>query len=74
MGLRLKNAAMMYAKCGINILMMDYRGFGSSSKTEDNRIFILRCFLLSIDLIDALDIMLILSTHSDFFKIQYNIE
>lgn len=28
MGLRLKNAALMYSRCGINILMMDYRGFG----------------------------------------------
>jgi predicted alpha/beta hydrolase len=28
MGLRLRNAALMYARCGINVLMMDYRGFG----------------------------------------------
>ena len=30
MGLRLKNAALMYGISKINILMMDYRGFGSS--------------------------------------------
>lgn len=28
MGFRLQNAAEMYAKANINILMMDYRGFG----------------------------------------------
>jgi len=30
MGMRLKNAALMYSICGINVLMMDYRGYGSS--------------------------------------------
>lgn len=33
MGFRLKNAALMYAKSDINILMMDYRGYGSSEGT-----------------------------------------
>jgi hypothetical protein len=28
MGFRLQNAALMYAICGINVLMMDYRGYG----------------------------------------------
>lgn len=31
MGFRLKNAADMYASCKINVLMMDYRGYGSSA-------------------------------------------
>ena len=31
MGLRLKNAALMYGLSGFNVLMMDYRGFGSST-------------------------------------------
>jgi len=31
MGFRLQNAAEMYARVGINILMMDYRGYGNSS-------------------------------------------
>ena len=31
MGYRLSNAASMYAKIGINILMMDYRGYGRST-------------------------------------------
>jgi hypothetical protein len=37
MGYRLSNAAAMYAKIGINVLMMDYRGYGRStgSPTED---------------------------------------
>eukprot|EP00600_Ochromonadales_sp_CCMP1393_P003049 CAMPEP_0174988760 /NCGR_PEP_ID=MMETSP0004_2-20121128/20317_1 /TAXON_ID=420556 /ORGANISM="Ochromonas sp., Strain CCMP1393" /LENGTH=432 /DNA_ID=CAMNT_0016242037 /DNA_START=31 /DNA_END=1329 /DNA_ORIENTATION=+ len=30
MGFRLKNAALMFAKANINVLMMDYRGYGSS--------------------------------------------
>ena len=35
MGFRLKNAALMYAKAKINILMMDYRGYGSSNGTPN---------------------------------------
>ncbi len=37
MGFRLKNAAEMYARVGINIMMVDYRGYGSSTghPTED---------------------------------------
>jgi len=35
MGFRLKNAALMYARCGINVLMMDYRGFGRSTGTPN---------------------------------------
>ena len=31
MGFRLSNAASMYAKIGINVLMMDYRGYGRST-------------------------------------------
>lgn len=31
MGFRLQNAAHMYAKVGMNILMMDYRGYGKST-------------------------------------------
>ena len=31
MGFRLPNALDMFARCGLNILMMDYRGFGESS-------------------------------------------
>ena len=31
MGFRLQNAAEMYARVGINILMMDYRGYGKST-------------------------------------------
>jgi fermentation-respiration switch protein FrsA (DUF1100 family) len=31
MGFRLQNAAQMYASCGINVLMMDYRGYGKST-------------------------------------------
>lgn len=31
MGYRLRNAAEMYARVGINILMMDYRGYGNST-------------------------------------------
>jgi hypothetical protein len=31
MGFRLKNAALMYAVTGINVLMMDYRGYGKST-------------------------------------------
>ncbi len=30
MGFRLKNAAKMFARAGINVLMMDYRGYGES--------------------------------------------
>lgn len=33
MGFRLKNAAMMYARSKLNVLMMDYRGYGSSEGT-----------------------------------------
>lgn len=33
MGFRLKNAAEMYARVGINVLMVDYRGYGSSTGT-----------------------------------------
>ncbi|KAJ1431670.1 Alpha/Beta hydrolase protein [Ochromonadaceae sp. CCMP2298] len=33
MGFRLKNAALMFAKSEINVLMMDYRGYGSSEGT-----------------------------------------
>jgi len=33
MGFRLQNAAEMYAQVGINVLMVDYRGYGSSSGT-----------------------------------------
>eukprot|EP01036_Dinobryon_divergens_P037170 gene37170-48571_t len=33
MGLRLKNAAEMFAISGVNVLMMDYRGYGSSDGT-----------------------------------------
>lgn len=29
MGFRLRNAAEMYARCKLNILMMDYRGYGN---------------------------------------------
>ena len=28
---RLKSAAMLYALAGVNVLMMDYRGYGSST-------------------------------------------
>lgn len=37
MGLRLPNAVDMYNKCGINVVMMDYRGYGMStgSPTEE---------------------------------------
>ena len=28
---RLENAAAMYALCGVNVLMVDYRGYGSST-------------------------------------------
>jgi dipeptidyl aminopeptidase/acylaminoacyl peptidase len=31
MGFRLKNAAHMYANVGVNVLMMDYRGYGRPS-------------------------------------------
>ena len=37
MGLRLKNAALMYALCNINIIMMDYRGYGSSEGTPTEK-------------------------------------
>lgn len=37
MGFRLKNAAMMYAVCKINVLMMDYRGYGSSTGTPNEK-------------------------------------
>lgn len=32
MGFRLQNAAEMFAKVGINVLMMDYRGYGAFHK------------------------------------------
>lgn len=31
MGFRLKNAMSMFSKSGVNVLMMDYRGYGKSS-------------------------------------------
>lgn len=31
MGFRLKNAMGMFSKCGVNVLMMDYRGYGKST-------------------------------------------
>jgi len=37
MGFRLPNAAQMYAKAGINIVMVDYRGYGSSSGTPNEK-------------------------------------
>ncbi len=37
MGLRLKNAVLMYIKCNINVLMMDYRGFGNSEGTPTEK-------------------------------------
>ena len=37
MGFRLKNAAMMYAACGINVLMVDYRGYGSSTGSPSEK-------------------------------------
>ena len=37
MGFRLKNAAEMYALVGINILMMDYRGYGASTGTPNEK-------------------------------------
>jgi fermentation-respiration switch protein FrsA (DUF1100 family) len=33
MGFRLQNAAAMYCRAGINVLMMDYRGYGKSTGT-----------------------------------------
>ena len=35
MGFRLKNAAAMFGKVKINIMMVDYRGYGSSTGTPD---------------------------------------
>ena len=35
MGFRLQNAAKMFAAVGINVLMMDYRGYGHSEGTPD---------------------------------------
>ena len=35
MGFRLQNAAMTYAKVKLNILMMDYRGYGKSTGTPN---------------------------------------
>lgn len=35
MGFRLQNAAKMFAAVGINVLMMDYRGYGNSEGTPD---------------------------------------
>lgn len=37
MGFRLPNAAQMYAKAGINVVMVDYRGYGSSSGTPNEK-------------------------------------
>eukprot|EP01034_Spumella_vulgaris_P022218 gene22218-28332_t len=37
MGFRLKNAAEMFAKVKMNILMMDYRGFGSSEGSPNEQ-------------------------------------
>lgn len=37
MGFRLQNAAEMYAQVGINVLMVDYRGYGSSSGTPTEK-------------------------------------
>lgn len=41
MGYRLQNAAEMYARVGINILMMDYRGYGNSTGTPSEKGLIL---------------------------------
>jgi fermentation-respiration switch protein FrsA (DUF1100 family) len=41
MGYRLQNAAEMYARVGINILMMDYRGYGNSTGTPTEKGLIL---------------------------------
>lgn len=37
MGMRLPNAALMYAKCKINVLMVDYRGYGDSTGTPSEK-------------------------------------
>ena len=37
MGFRLQNAAEMYGYVGINVLMMDYRGFGSSTGNPNEK-------------------------------------
>lgn len=43
MGFRLKNAAEMYAKVKMNILMMDYRGYGMFCSVIDSSIDIYAC-------------------------------
>ncbi len=37
MGFRVPNGIEMYARCGLNILMMDYRGFGDSSGVPNEK-------------------------------------
>ena len=42
MGFRLENAARMYADIGINILMVDYRGYGKKSPASTTLIRLIR--------------------------------
>jgi len=58
MGMRLKNAAMMYVTCGINVLMMDYRGYGSSGGTPSEK---------GLQL-DALAVLKYAKSHPRFFN------
>jgi fermentation-respiration switch protein FrsA (DUF1100 family) len=37
MGMRLPNAALMYGRCKVNVLMVDYRGYGSSTGKPSER-------------------------------------